>query len=207
MVSSHTDRTSPVVRGKWVLENLLGTPPPPPPPDVPPLNEGGQREGRVLTMRERMAEHRANPPCAGCHKLMDPIGLSLENFDAVGAWRDQEKGGDSAAIDASGKLLDGTEINGPVALREALVRKPEIFVSTVVEKMMVYALGRGLTAHDMPAVRKVVRDAGAHDYRFSQLVLSVVDSEPFRMREKPVHAALRTTPVTTARMESGPGRK
>jgi hypothetical protein len=182
MVSSHTDRTSPVVRGKWVLENLLGTPPPPPPLDVPPLNESNQRQGRVLTMRERMAEHRANPVCAGCHQLMDPIGLSLENFDAVGAWRNHESGANSAAIDASGKLLDGTEVNGPVELRKALLKKPEIFVSTLTEKLMIYALGRGLSAHDMPEIRKIVRDAGKDNNRFSQLILGVVQSKPFQLR-------------------------
>jgi hypothetical protein len=193
MVSSHTDRTSPVVRGKWVLDNLLATPPPPPPPDVPPLNESNQREGRVLTMRERMVEHRANPVCAGCHQMMDPIGLSLENFDAVGAWRDRENGGSSAMIDASGTLLDGTQIAGPVALREALLKKPEIFVSTVTEKLMIYALGRGLSPHDMPAVRKIVRDAGAKDYRFSQLILGVVNSQSFLLREKPLRNAATET--------------
>ncbi len=187
MASSHTDRTSPVVRGKWVLENLLGTPPPPPPPNVPPLNESNQREGRVLTMRERMAEHRANPVCAGCHQMMDPIGLSLENFNAVGAWRDRENGGLSAKIDASGTLLDGTSITGPVELREALLKKPEIFVSTVTEKLLVYALGRGLSPHDMPAVRKIVREAKARDGHFSALILGAVNSEPFRMRAKPAN--------------------
>jgi hypothetical protein len=185
MVSSHTDRTSPVVRGKWVLDNLLGAPPPPPPPDVPPLNESNQREGRVLTMRERMAEHRANPPCAGCHQMMDPIGLSLENYDAVGAWRDRESGGSSAVIDASGTLLDGTKITGPVELREALMRKPGIFAGTVTEKLLIYALGRGLSPHDMPAVRRIVRSAAADDYRFSQLILGVVNSDAFRLRAKP----------------------
>jgi hypothetical protein len=185
MVSSHTDRTSPVVRGKWVLDNLLGAPPPPPPPDVPPLNESNQREGRVLTMRERMAEHRANPPCAGCHQMMDPIGLSLENFDAIGAWRDRESGGSSPVIDASGALLDGTKITGPVELREALMRKPEIFVGTVTEKLLIYSLGRGLGPHDMPAVRRIVRNAATGNYRFSQLVLGVVNSDAFRLRAKP----------------------
>jgi hypothetical protein len=183
MVSSHTDRTSPVVRGKWVLENLLGTPPPPPPANVPPLNESNQREGRVLTMRERMAEHRANPVCAGCHQLMDPIGLSLENFDAIGAWRDREAGADSAMIDASGTLLDGTNIKGPVELRNALLKKPEIFVSTMTEKLMIYALGRGPIAQDMPEIRKIVRDAGKDNYRFSRLILGVVTSKPFQTRE------------------------
>ncbi|MEO8096071.1 MAG: DUF1592 domain-containing protein [Acidobacteriota bacterium] len=181
MVSSHTDRTSPVVRGKWVLENLLGTPPPPPPAVVPPLNESSQREGRVLTMRERMAEHRANPACSGCHTLMDPIGLSLENFDAVGAWRDFDGAG-SARIDASGTLLDGTAITGPVELRNALLKKPEIFVSTVTEKLMIYAVGRGLSAHDMPEIRKIVHDAENKNYRFSELILGVTQSQPFQLR-------------------------
>ncbi len=143
MVSSHADRTSPVVRGKWVMDNLLGTPPPPPPPNVPPLNENNKAGGRLLTMRERMEAHRANPYCAGCHQMMDPIGFSLENFDAVGAWRTRE-GGSSAGspIDASGQFLDGTKINGPVELREALLRQPDIFVGTLTEKLMTYALGR-----------------------------------------------------------------
>ncbi len=190
MVSSHTDRTSPVVRGKWVLENLLGTPPPPPPPNVPTFNESNQREGRVLTMRERMAEHRANPACAGCHKLMDPIGLSLENFDAVGAWRDHD-GAATAQIDASGTLLDGTAIQGPVELRVALIKKPEIFTGTLTEKLMTYALGRGLTAHDMPEVRQIVRDASQHDDRFSELILGVVRSKPFQWRETPASEGAR----------------
>jgi hypothetical protein len=129
-----------------------------------------------------MAEHRANPVCAGCHQLMDPIGLSLENFDAVGAWRNHESGANSAAIDASGKLLDGTEVNGPVELRKALLKKPEIFVSTLTEKLMIYALGRGLSAHDMPEIRKIVRDAGKDNNRFSQLILGVVQSKPFQLR-------------------------
>ena len=181
MVSSHTDRTSPVVRGKWVLENLLGTPPPPPPANVPPLNESSQREGRVLTMRERMAEHRSNSVCAGCHQLMDPIGLSLENFDAVGAWREYDGSG-SAKIDASGTLLDGTAVTGPIELRTALMKKPEIFVSTLTEKLMIYGLGRGLSAHDMPEIRKIVRDAASKNNRFSALILGVVNSKPFQLR-------------------------
>lgn len=185
MVSSHTDRTSPVVRGKWVLENLLGTPPPPPPANVPPLVESNQREGRVLTMRERMAEHRSNAVCAGCHQLMDPIGLSLENFDAVGKWREREAGGNSPRIDASGTLLDGTQVTGPVELREALMKQPEVFVSTMVEKLFIYALGRGLTAHDMPEIRQVVRGARNAEYRFSELILGVAQSAPFQQRAVP----------------------
>jgi hypothetical protein len=148
---------------------------------VPPLKEV---EG-VLTMRQRLEAHRQNTVCASCHALMDPIGFSLENFNAVGAWRDQEAGSDSPEIDASGQLTDGTPVNGPIELREALVRQPSIFVSTVVEKLMIYALGRGLTAHDMPVVREIVRDAARDDDRFSALVLGIVESVPFRMRAKP----------------------
>jgi hypothetical protein len=145
-------------------------------------------------MRERMAEHRDNPACASCHRIMDPIGLSLENFDAVGAWRDRETGtAGGTVIDASGTLLDGTNVTGPVELRKALLKKPEIFVSTLTEKLMIYALGRGLNAHDMPEIRKIVREARnndqSKDYRFSQLILGVVNSKPFQMRAKPVNSA------------------
>jgi mono/diheme cytochrome c family protein len=189
MVTSHTDRTSPVVRGKWILDNLLGAPPPAPPAVVPPFNESAQREGRILSMRERMEEHRANPVCANCHKLMDPIGLSLENFDAVGAWRNRD--GDTVstqgtAIDANGQLLDGTKVDGVVTLRKALVRQPEIFVSTVTEKLLTYALGRGLQYYDMPTVRSIVADAEKHEYRFSSIVLGIVGSAPFQKRTTPV---------------------
>ena len=180
MVSSHTDRTSPVVRGKWVLENLLGTPPPAPPAEVPDLAEADVAED--ATLRERLVAHRDNPACAGCHALMDPIGFALENFDAVGAWREREYGSGSAMIDASGRLLDGTEVTGPVELRESLVADPERFVATVTEKLMVYALGRGLVATDMPVVRQIVRDAEAAGYRFGAIVQGIVDSAPFRLR-------------------------
>jgi mono/diheme cytochrome c family protein len=182
MVTSHTDRTSPVVRGKWVLDNLLGAPPPPMPANVPPLNENNRAGGRVLTMRERMEEHRSNPYCASCHKIMDPIGFSLENFDAIGAWRTREGGTGGTLIDASGQMLDGTKVNGPVELRQALLRQPEIFVSTMTEKLMTYALGRGVMYYDMPSVRNIVRDASKQDYRFSSLILGIVKSVPFQMR-------------------------
>jgi len=178
MVTSHTDRTSPVVRGKWILDNLLGAPPPPMPANVPPLNENPS--GKVLTMRERMEEHRANPVCASCHQIMDPIGFSLENFDAVGTWRTREGGTLGTPIDASGQLLDGTKVNGPVELREALLKHPEVFVSTMTEKLMTYALGRGLQSYDMPVVRQIVRSS--QDYRFTSLVLGIVNSTPFQMR-------------------------
>jgi len=183
MVSSHTDRTSPVVRGKWVLENLLGTPPPAPPPDVPALEATDL--GADATLRERLIVHRDNPACAGCHALMDPIGFSLENFDAVGAWRDHERGIASPMIDASGQLIGGIAIDGPVELREALMAEPEIFVSTVVEKLMIYALGRGLVPTDMPVVRNIVAEAEAADYRFGSLISGIVLSDPFRYRIKP----------------------
>jgi hypothetical protein len=182
MVTSHTDRTSPVVRGKWVLDQLLGAPPPPMPANVPPLDESAQQAGRVLTMRERMEAHRRNPVCANCHKIMDPIGLALENFDAVGAWRGVEGGTHGAAIDASGVLLDGTKVDGVVSLRQALLKDPEIFVGTMVEKLMTYGLGRGVGASDMPTVRAIVRDTGRQDYRFVSLIDGIVTSPAFLMR-------------------------
>ena len=185
MVTSHTDRTSPVVRGKWVLDNLLGAPPPPMPANVPPLDENGQQAGRVLTMRERMEVHRRNPVCANCHKIMDPIGLAMENFDAVGSWRTREGGTHGTAIDASGVLLDGTKVDGIVSLRKALMRNPEIFVGTFVEKMMTYALGRGVAATDMPTVRQIVRDGGSQNYRFASMVEGIVNSPAFQMRRVP----------------------
>jgi hypothetical protein len=183
MVSSHTDRTSPVVRGKWVLSELLGVPPPAPPPDVP-LLDAIDPEG-IMTLRARTEAHRANPVCASCHVVMDPIGFALENFDAVGAWRELERGRDSHPIDASGSLADGTPVSGPIDLRRELVREPEAFVATMVEKLMIYALGRGVAGADMPAVREIVRDAAEENYRFSELVLGIVDSVPFQMRTKP----------------------
>jgi hypothetical protein len=183
MVSSHTDRTSPVVRGKWVLENVLGTPPPAPPADVPALEEIDP-EG-VMTFRQKLEAHRANPACAGCHATMDPIGFALENFDVVGAWRDHEKGVGSARIDASGRLADGTVVDGAVALRQAIMSDPNMFASTVVQKLMTYGLGRGLTATDMPVVRGIVREVADDDYRFSSIVLAIAESVPFRMRKAP----------------------
>ena len=182
MVTSHTDRTSPVVRGKWILENLLGAPPPPPPMMVPPLKESAEREGgKVLSMRERMEEHRNNPACSGCHSIMDPIGFALENFDAVGAWRTHEA---RAPIDASGQLLDGTKVNGAVELKKVLMRQPERFVETFTEKLMTYALGRGLAYYDTPTVRTIVRDSAKSNYKFSSIVSEVVKSTPFQMRVK-----------------------
>jgi mono/diheme cytochrome c family protein len=179
-VTSHATRTSPVVRGKWILENVLGTPPAPPLPNVPALKEN-ETGLAPKTVREQMAEHRADPVCASCHNVMDPIGFALENFDAVGAWRTREAGG---AIDASGKLSDGTPVDGVVTLRQALLRQPDVFVSTMTEKLLTYALGRGLDDHDMPAIRRIVRDSARNSYRFSSIVLGIVESVPFQMRDQ-----------------------
>jgi hypothetical protein len=177
LLTSHADRTSPVVRGKWILDNLMGSPPPPPPPDVPPLPD--TPAAKPLTMRARMEQHRANPACASCHKLMDPLGLALENFDAVGAWRTSDN---EERVDTSGQLSDGTTISGVTGLREALLKRPDVLVTTVTEKLMTYALGRGLEPEDMPAVRAIVRQSGSENYRFVSLIDGVVKSTPFRMR-------------------------
>jgi hypothetical protein len=179
MVTSHVDRTSPVARGKWILDNLLGAPPPPPPADVPPFPEG--EESKSKSVRERMEQHRANPVCASCHRVMDPLGFALENFDAVGAWRTKDGG---QPIDVSGQLADGTQVNGAVMLRQALLSKPDVLVTTLTEKLMTYGVGRGVGYADMPTVRTIVRDAAANNYRFSSLVLGIVSSKPFQMRMK-----------------------
>jgi hypothetical protein len=181
MVTSHAHRTSPVLRGKWVLENVLGAPPPPPPDVVPPFDEEAGA-AKPKSVRERMENHRRNPACASCHRMIDPAGLALENFDGVGAWRTRDGGTRGTPVDASGQLVDGTNINGVIELRQALLRQPDTFVRTVTEKLMVYALGRGLTGTDMPAVRTVVREASRDNYRFSSLILGIVRSVPFRMR-------------------------
>jgi len=183
LVSSVSDRTSPVLRGKWVLMNILGTVPPDPPPNVPPLKEASGGAVTVeQTMRQRMEQHRANPACASCHKMMDPIGFSLENFDGIGKWRTTEFG---KKVDASGQLTDGTKIDGVVGLRQALLRYSPQFVRTLTEKLLTYGLGRGVEYQDMPVVRAIVRDAARNDYRFSSLILGIVKSEPFQMNRKP----------------------
>jgi len=177
LITSHADRTSPVVRGKWILDNIVGTPPPPPPTVVPPFPE--DTPGAPTTVRARMERHRASPACAGCHKVMDPLGLALENFDAIGAWRSSEAG---VPIDASGELGDGTRIDGVVALRQALMTRPDVLVGTMTEKLMTYALGRRVEPVDMPAVRAIVRQAARDGYRFSSIVRGIVSSVPFQMR-------------------------
>ncbi len=185
-VTSEPNRTSPVLRGKWVLENILGVSPPPPPPDVPELEEP-EHVATAVTMRDRMELHRANPACASCHRMMDPLGLALENFDQAGRWRDVEESFDSrsasfAAIDAVGELPDGTVFDGARELKHVLAGRSDRFVATMTEKMLTYALGRGLEFYDMPAVRAVTRGAADERYRFSSLVLGVVKSAPFQTR-------------------------
>jgi cytochrome c5 len=176
-VTSYATRTSPVIRGVWVLSNIVGAPPPPPIPNVPAL------DGNVpanLPVRERMAAHRSNPVCANCHRTIDPVGFALENFDAVGRWRDQE--GDSGPIDVSGTLPAVGEVNGVAGLEEGLLRRPELFAGTLTEKLLTFALGRGVEYYDAPAVRKILREAKPGGYRFSSLILGIVKSAPFQMR-------------------------
>ena len=176
-VTSYATRTSPTIRGNWILGNILGTPPAPPPPNVPSLKE--KMESANLTIRERLAEHRANTACASCHDLMDPVGFSLENFDAVGRWRTFDEG---QTIDASGALPDGTNITNFAELESNILKRPEIFVGTMTEKLLTYALGRGIEYYDAPAVRQVVRGSARHDYRFSSLIIEIVSSVPFQKR-------------------------
>jgi hypothetical protein len=180
LVTSVADRTSPVARGKWILENLLGVNAPVPPPNVPALEESASKN-EPRSVRQQMELHRRNAACAGCHKIMDPIGLSLENFDLTGKWRDADQG---VRIDASAELVDGTKLNGPASLRAALLDRSDVFLTTMTEKLMTYGLGRGVRYFDMPAVRNIVREAGKNDNRFSSFVLGIVESTPFQMRVK-----------------------
>jgi hypothetical protein len=176
-------RTSPVQRGKYVMEVLLGTPPPPPPPNVPALPENSDsRTGHVakpLSVRERVEEHRANPACAGCHKMMDPIGFALENFDAVGVWRTNDSG---FRIDPSGQMFDGAKLTGPSSLRQALLNHSDVFISNLTENLLAYGLGRVLEYYDMPTVRGIDREAARSNNQFSAFILGIVKSAPFQMR-------------------------
>jgi len=180
MVSSYPNRTSPGRRGKWVLERLFGTPPAAPPPNVDSFVEiePGQE---YTTVRERLEQHRAKRECNGCHGVIDPLGFALENFDAVGRWRDSDRMA-RVRIDASGLMADGTPVGGPVALRKAILRHPEQFVQTFAEELMTFALGRKLGYQDMPTVRRIVRDSSPGGYRFSALIQGIIDSPAFRMR-------------------------
>lgn len=183
MKTSYPNRTSPVLRGAWLLENIMGTPPAAPPPDVEGFVEIEAGE-EFTTVRQRLEEHRANPSCNGCHGVIDPLGFALENFDAVGRWRDIDRQA-RTPIDASGVMADGTPLEGPIDLRNAILARPEQFVQTFTEKLMTFGLGRSLEYHDMPTVRRIVREAAADDYRFSSIVLSIVQSSQFRMKHVP----------------------
>ena len=180
LVTSVANRTSPVSRGKWVLENLLGVAPPLPPPNVPAIDESPEA-AKASSLRQKMEIHRGNPTCAACHRIMDPIGFTLENFDLVGRWRTRDG---NAPIDATSELFDGTPLDGPVSLRNALLARSDVFVRTATEKLMTYGTGRALKYYDMPVVRQIARDAATNDYRFSSLVLGIVKSEPFQMKMK-----------------------
>jgi hypothetical protein len=184
-VTSYPNRTSAVQRGKWILTNLLGIPPQPPPPNVPALKENAEG-AKPLSLRERMEAHRRDAVCAGCHKVMDPVGFALENFDAIGRWRTKD---DGVAIDPSGTLYNGVKVDGVVGLRDMIASRPETFVGVMTERLLTYALGRGLQYYDMPTVRKIVRRASSDNYRFSALVLGVVDSPAFQMKVKKAAAA------------------
>jgi hypothetical protein len=184
MTTSYANRTAPVLRGAWILENIIGTPPAAPPPDVEGFKENKEGE-KARSVREIMEQHRSKPSCNACHGVMDPLGFALENYDAIGEWRAKDRYA-GTAIDASGKLVDGSPVNSPADLRTALMKRPEQFVQTMTEKLMTYALGRSVEYYDMPAIRAIVRDAARDNYRFSSIVMGIVRSAPFQMRTAPV---------------------
>ena len=184
-MTSLSNRTSPVIRGAWILEVLLGTPPPKPPANVPPLKENTSGEA-LLSVRERLEEHRKNPACASCHNIMDPLGFSLENFDPVGAWRTKDAGFE---IDPSGTFFDGTEVSGPAGLRAFVLRNDALFIRNFTRNFLMYALGRVIQYYDMPAVRSIAAVSTARDHRFSAYVLGIVNSTPFQMKRAEDHPA------------------
>jgi hypothetical protein len=196
-LTSVANRTSPIIRGKYVISNFLNTPPLPPPPNVPQLEASAPKD-RPSTVREQLELHRSNPVCASCHRTIDPIGFALENFDAVGQWQSVTREG--LKIDNVGMLADGTKVDGPVALRNALLARPEVFVGTVTEKLMTYALGRGLDPVDMPVVRSVLKGASKNNYAMQSIILGIVQSSPFQMRTK----LSNTTAVKTAAQTATP---
>jgi len=182
-VTSYATRTSPTLRGKWLLENILGSPPPPPPNNVPSLKDRGE-DGRILSVREQMEMHRKSPACSGCHARMDPLGFALENFDAIGRWR-TTSGATDTPVDASGVLPDGTRFEGPAELRQLLLGRRGEFVNTFTEKLLTYALGRGVEYYDEPAIRKIIREAAPGQNRWSAIILGIAKSTPFQMRRLP----------------------
>jgi hypothetical protein len=191
VLTSVADRTSPVMRGKWIMEVLLGSPPPPPPPNVPALEATkGSAGGKLLTVRERMEEHRKNPACASCHRVIDPLGLALENFDPTGKYRIKDN---EMPVDSSGVMYDGTPLDGPAGLRTGLLKHKDVFLQTFTEHLMTYALGRRVEFYDMPTVRAIVREASRHDYKFSSFISGIVKSGAFQ--------TMKNTAVETAAME------
>jgi hypothetical protein len=196
LASSYPNRTSPVLRGAWLLEKIIGTPPPEPPPNVEALAENVDGKA-VATVRERLEAHRVNPSCAMCHNVIDPLGYALDNFDAVGRWRDTDRES-GTAIDSSGVLADGTPVDGVLELRKALLEKPERFVRTLTERLMTYGLGRSLDYRDMPVVRRIVREAEHDGYRFSAIILGIVTSDQFLMQGTTSPEALGTAAARAA---------
>jgi hypothetical protein len=195
LLTSVADRTSPVQRGKWVMEVLLGTPPPAPPPNVPSLDESvkADKGGKMLSVRERMEQHRANPACNSCHRVIDPLGLALENFDVAGKWRIKDNG---VPIDSTGELYDGTKMQGPAGLRAALLKHQDLLLLSFTERLMTYAIGRRMEPFDMPAIRAIIRDAAKNDYKLSSFVTGVANSAAFRTTRM---EATETTDAPAAR--------
>jgi hypothetical protein len=202
MAAAYPNRTSPVLRGAFIMKHILGSPPPTPPQNVPALDENDIGTTKAKTVREMMAQHRANPVCYSCHAVMDPLGFALENFDATGVWRDRDRYA-GTVIDASGELPDGTPVDGPDDLRKALLSRPEQFVQTFTEQLLVYATGELLDYHDMPTVRRIVRDAAADDYRFSTIVKAIVASDQFQLKRVPEPPAQESPAQLTASADDG----
>ena len=198
-LTSVATRTSPVFRGKYVLATFLNTPPPPPPPNVPTLDDSNKEAGAAVpkTVREQLERHRQNPACASCHRIIDPVGFALEQFNSVGQWR--STGPDGSALDTGGVLADGTKVDGPIALRNAILSRPDAFATILTERLMTYALGRGIEASDMPVVRTITRRVAASNYQLSAIVQNIVESAPFQMRTKPEQTP--TTTVAQARVQ------
>jgi hypothetical protein len=188
-LTSATSRTSPIMRAKFVLSEFFNNPPPPPFPNVPAL-EASAPEGRPSTVREQLERHRRDPVCAGCHDVMDPVGFALENFDVDGSWRDIDRNG--LPVDATGILVDGSPVDGPKALREALIADPELFANTLTQKLLIYALGRGLEARDMPMVRSIVRESAKKNYSLQSIIVGIVESYPFLMRTNSSSSTINT---------------
>ncbi len=198
LATSYGDRTSPVVRGSWILENLIGTPPTPPPPGVEALPEGKNAVGRPLTVRARLEAHRAQKSCNACHGIIDPLGFAMENFDAVGKWRVVDRASLSP-IEAGDRMVSGQQVKGPSDLTAILAARPDQFVQTITQKLMIFALGRTVEYHDMPTVRAIVRTAAQDDYKFEAIVLGIVNSDAFQMRQAPEPEKAEDKPATTAR--------